>query len=116
MFKVDVKVELSDIDGKVGNALDHGQFKLDQMVLSDSNYYIPKDQGYLEESSLTHSKPGEGEVVWQTPYARRHYYNPQYNFSKDKNSNAQGLWFEAAKAKNLRTWLDQAEKETKKNI
>lgn len=116
MFKVDVKVELSDIDGKVGNALDHGQFKLDQMVLSDSNYYIPKDQGYLEESSLTHSKPGEGEVVWQTPYARRLYWNPQYDFSTDKNPNARGLWFEAAKSEKLNEWLNQSSKETKKHI
>ena len=40
----------------------------------------------------------KGKVIWQTPYARRLFYNPQYNFSKDANPNARGLWAEHAKS------------------
>lgn len=105
-----------NVDKKVGSALNAGQFKLDEMVLADSNYYIPKDNGYLEVSGITHSNIGKGEIAWQEPYARRLYYNPHYNFSKDKNPNAQGLWFEAAKAKNLKKWLEISNKETKNNL
>ena len=34
-------------------------------------------------------------VVFDTPYARRLYWHPEYNFRKDKNPNAQGKWMES---------------------
>lgn len=33
-------------------------------------------------------------VVSEAPYARKMYFHPEYNFKKDKNANAGGLWFE----------------------
>lgn len=111
-----VKIDMGDIAKKVENSVDHSQFALDQQVLKDSNFYIPKDQGYLEQSSLLHSKIGEGNLVWRTPYARPLYWNPQYNFSKDRNPNARGLWFEAAKSTRLQNWLKVAKSEVKKRF
>ncbi|WP_121605518.1 minor capsid protein [Virgibacillus sp. Bac332] len=116
MFKVKVDFDTKKVNKKVDDALGYGQFVLDNLVLKDSNYYIPKDYGYLEESGISHSKIGEGEVAWDTPYARKLYYNPQYNFSKDKNPNARGLWFESAKAKDLKRWLNEAQKATRSKI
>jgi hypothetical protein len=116
MFKVKVQFNPQKAIKKIDGALEYGQFVLDSNVLKDSNYYIPKDHGYLEESGLTNSKIGKGEVAWNTPYARPLYYNPQYNFSTDKNPNARGLWFEAAKAEKLKQWLDDAEKATRSKI
>ena len=29
-----------------------------------------------------------------TPYARRLYFHPEYNFNQDKNAHAGGLWFQ----------------------
>jgi hypothetical protein len=81
------------------------QFALDQQVIKDANMYVPEDTGNLKGSALLASPIGEGKVIWNTPYARRLYYNPEYNFSKDKNPNAQGLWFEAAKARNKAQWI-----------
>lgn len=78
---------------------------LTEQVLIDSNFYIPKDTGQLESSSLIHSNYDKGEVVWATPYAKKLYWNPQYNFSTDINPNARGLWFEAAKKKQLKNWV-----------
>ncbi|MCD3473309.1 minor capsid protein, partial [Streptococcus equi subsp. equi] len=52
----------------------------------------------------------ERSVSWHTPYARRLYYNPQYNFSKDKNPNAQGKWFEVAKANHAEHWYELTKK------
>lgn len=45
---------------------------------------------------------GEVYVVHSTPYARRLYFHPEYNFRTDRNPNAQGLW--------LRHWMDGGEK------
>jgi hypothetical protein len=33
-------------------------------------------------------------VGFNTPYARRLYYHPEYNFRTDKNPNAQGRWMD----------------------
>lgn len=32
--------------------------------------------------------------IGDTPYARRLYFHPEYNFQKVNNPNAQGLWAE----------------------
>lgn len=108
MFKM--KVDLMDIPKRLEKGGKQAQFNLDEAVLKDSNYFIPKDEGYLEESGVRYTNPGDGEVIWQTPYARRLYYNPQYSFSTDTNPNAQGLWFEAAKSEFKSEWIEQAEK------
>lgn len=34
------------------------------------------------------------KIVSDTPYARRLYFHPEYNFSKDGNPHAGGEWFE----------------------
>lgn len=104
------KVDLSNIKKKSQQALLQAQRQLDNDVLKDSNFYVPNDLGNLEASGILHSKLGDGEITWQTPYARRLYYNPEYNFSKDKNPNAQGLWFEAAKSANRDKWVEDAKK------
>lgn len=33
-------------------------------------------------------------VVSESPYARRLYFHPEYNFRKHRNANAGGLWFD----------------------
>ena len=113
---LNLKFEWFNIDKRLDQATMLSQTFLDNEVLKDSNYYIPMDKGILMESGIMHTKPGTGEVRWQAPQARRLYYNPQYNFSKDRNPNAQGLWFEAAKANNLNDWIKGAEEAFKKGF
>lgn len=113
---LNIKVEWFDIGKKLGQSTAMSQAFLDNEVLKDSNYYVPMSEGFLRDSSITHSKIGSGEVKWETPYARRLYYNPQYNFSKDKNPNARGLWFEEAKAQNLDDWIKGAEEAFKEGF
>lgn len=113
MIRLNVQVDTSVIESKVIEATQKAQFALDQQVLKDSNYFIPKDTGELERSSIRFSRPGEGHIEYNTPYARRLYYNPQYNFSHDVNPNATGLWFEEAKARNIMDWKRIVENEIK---
>jgi len=40
------------------------------------------------------SKSGKVSLVNSTPYARRLYYHPEYNFNKTFHSNAGAGWFE----------------------
>lgn len=59
---------------------------------------MPMDTGELQNNStfVDDSKKNSGIVrlVSDTPYARRLYFHPEYNFKKDKNPNAGGQWFE----------------------
>lgn len=59
---------------------------------------MPFDTGAMQNRStfIDSSKKAKGKVsiVSDTPYARKMYYHPEYNFKKDKNPNAGGMWFE----------------------
>lgn len=59
---------------------------------------MPYDTGEMQNRSTfvddSNKNRGEVRIVTDTPYARRMYNHPEYNFQKDKNANAGGLWFE----------------------
>lgn len=58
---------------------------------------VPKDVGTLERSAyIDRGSLGQGKtgVGFNTPYARRLYWHPEYNFRTDKNPNAQGKWMQ----------------------
>ncbi|PEQ01561.1 minor capsid protein [Bacillus wiedmannii] len=116
MIRVNIRVDTPAIEGKVIEAVGKAQFALDEQVLKDSNFYIPKDTGELERSSIRFSRPGEGHLEWNTPYARKLYWNPQFDFSHDVNPNAVGLWFEHSKARNVMDWVRIVDNETKRNL
>lgn len=59
---------------------------------------VPKQSGELERSGLVDTsqiESGKVGIIFDTPYARRLYWHPEYNFRKDKNVNAQGKWMQA---------------------
>lgn len=59
---------------------------------------IPFRTGHLQNDSTfpDYSGAGEGytEIVSSTPYARRLYYHPEYDFNREENPNAKAGWFE----------------------
>lgn len=59
---------------------------------------MPRDTGTLQGEStfVDYSRSGEGKVaiISSTPYARRLYFHPEYNFSTKENPNAKGKWYE----------------------
>lgn len=91
----------SVVKTRLEKRINKAQFMLDQQVLKDSNYYIPKDTGDLESSGIYGQQLGQ--VEWNSIYARKQYYEDN-NKSKDKNPNASMKWFEVAKAKELQNW------------
>lgn len=68
---------------------------------------MPFDTGALQNRSMsvdsTKAPQGRVRLVTDTPYARRLYFHPEYNFRQDKNPNAQGKWLE--------TYISGAKKE-----
>lgn len=59
---------------------------------------FPFDTGNLQNESTfvdySQSKNGKVALVSNTPYARRLYYHPEYNFQTKENPNAKGMWYE----------------------
>lgn len=59
---------------------------------------FPRDTGHLQNEStyVDYSKSNEGKVtiVSSTPYARRLYFHPEYDFQKTANPHAKGRWYE----------------------
>lgn len=66
---------------------------------------VPKDTGALEESVAIGVKNNAGFISYNTPYARRLYYHPEYNFRTDKNPNAQGRWLDPFIHGEKKKWL-----------
>lgn len=58
---------------------------------------VPMDVGTLQESGYVNtdeSSQGSVKITFNTPYARRLYFHPEYNFRTDNNPNAKGKWME----------------------
>lgn len=58
---------------------------------------VPKDTSTLENSGFVDTTGiswGYLRIMFDTPYARRLYWHPEYNFRHDKNPNAKGLWMQ----------------------
>lgn len=68
---------------------------------------VPMDKGTLSGEAFfcdySDSSKGNVRLVHSTPYARRLYFHPEYHFSKEEHSNAQGEWF--------KDWADGGKKE-----
>lgn len=58
-----------------------------------------------ESTFVDYSNSSKGTVtlVSSTPYARRLYYHPEYNFKTHENTNAKGKWYA--------DWIDGEEKD-----
>lgn len=58
---------------------------------------MPFDTGNLQNESTfidaSNSSNGTVSLVSSTPYARRLYFHPEYNFKRDENPNAKGEWY-----------------------
>lgn len=58
---------------------------------------MPFDSGNLQNESTfadySESKNGRVRLISSTPYARRLYYHPEYDYQTDENPFAGGEWY-----------------------
>lgn len=58
---------------------------------------MPFDVGVLQQDNtfvdISNSRNGEVRIVSSTPYARRLYFHPEYNYQTEENTFAGGEWF-----------------------
>lgn len=105
-MKVTIKINQANIKKIQEAAIKALPDTLDAMVTEINNMQVvPKDIGSLEESVATGAENSEGYISYNTPYARRLYYHPEYNFRQDKNPNAQGRWLDPFIHGEKKKWL-----------
>ena len=63
----------------------------DSQTMPINTRNLHNDSTFLDDSQ---KEQGRVSVVSSTPYARRLYYHPEYNFRTTNNRNAGGKWFE----------------------
>ena len=85
---------------------------LSEEILADCNEYCKEDQHTLIDSSLVHSRPAEGLLVWQTPYAKRQYWEIKTSLTPGRT----WKWCETAKSKCLSRWQRLARKGMRDNL
>lgn len=97
--KVTIKLDRAKINTII-NAKNKALEETTEVILSDikTSAVVPKDTGELERSGfvdLSRLDDGITSIIFDTPYARRLYWHPEYNFRQDKNINAQGRWMQS---------------------
>lgn len=69
---------------------------------------VPFDTGHMQNDSMFIDDTKSKKYVLlrvDTPYARKMYFHPEYNFKRNKNANAQGQWFTSWISGNKKLYL-----------
>ena len=81
---------------------------LDSQIIKDTNLYVPMRTGMLASSPARSSKVGE--IVYDTPYAKKQYYNDGATFNRSLHPHAGPRWLERSKAIWLPKWIELVRK------
>lgn len=102
-----ITISKSQVKAKVTDAWKAGLFGLTTEILADCNEYVKRSPEHtMRDSSLIHSKPSEGLIVWETPYAKRQYWEIKTALTPGTT----WRWIETAKRKHLAQWQKLAQR------
>ena len=99
-------ISKSQLMAKIQGAWDRGLYALSTEILADCNEYVKVDKRTLRNSSLLHSQPDKGLLVWETPYAKRQYWEIQTSLTPGTT----WKWCETAKRKHKDQWQKKAQR------
>ena len=63
----------------------------DEQMMPFNTGNLQNDSTFIDDSQ---KMQGRVSIVSSTPYARRLYFHPEYNFRRNNNARAGGKWFE----------------------
>ena len=92
-----------ELNYSVLNMLDNAQFEALAQTADATltelrdRQVMPFDTGNLQNDStfVDASQKTTVSIVSSTPYARRLYFHPEYNYRRGNNASAGGKWFES---------------------
>ena len=112
---VTIKFDKDRCVTRITNTFNSNLGMLSGEILADCNEYCKMDTGMLIASSLIHSQLDKGLLIWNTPYARRQYYEIR-TASTDYHKLATWRWCEAAKNRWRDKWARQAQALLRRNL
>lgn len=92
-----IKLNMGVINQLDSNAKRALKYTTDALLTEIKNSQVmPFDTGNLQNESTfadySQLEQGVTSIISDTPYARRLYFHPEYNFSREENIAAGGLW------------------------
>ena len=109
---VKIAIDPNKVGVRVMGAWNDGLAKLSEQILQDCNQYVKIDHHILEASSRSHSRPQEGKLIWETPYAKRQYWEIKTSLTPGRT----WKWCETAKRKHKERWQKLAERALRDNL
>jgi hypothetical protein len=101
-----IQIDPNKVGLKVQGAWKESLLPLSAQILGDCNQYVKVDQHTLESSSYAASDLNNGKLVWDTPYAKRQYWEIKTSLTPGRK----WKWCETAKRKFKSDWQKLAEK------
>lgn len=111
---VKILIDPAKVGARVQNVFDSEVLPaLSEEILEDCNEYCKEDTHALIDSSNIHSRPKEGVLVWETPYAKRQYWSIKTSLTPGRT----WKWCEVAKRRWCKSkWLPNAERRLKSKL
>lgn len=104
MARIKVSKKLTGVGVRINDMTQKGQRAFVNQVYADTNRYAPMLSGDLRNQS---SIAIDGKsIVWNVPYARRHFYNQMVNYTTPGTG---PRWDLKAKSIHLESWRRVAE-------
>ena len=107
-----IQIDQNKVSAKVMGAWKESLLPLSAQILNDCNQYVKIDQHTMESSSYAASKLHDGKLVWDTPYAKRQYWEIKTSLTPGRT----WKWCETAKRKNKSRWKELAERRLKEHL
>lgn len=99
MARIRINRNLTGVQVRANQMIERGQHALVNQVYADTNLYVPMKSTDLRTQSQIASD--EKSIVWNTPYARRQYYNQMVNYTTPGTG---PKWDEKAKSIHKESW------------
>ena len=103
---IKIQIDPNKVGAKVMGAWKESLLPLSSQILEDCNQYVKVDQHTMESSSYAASDLNNGKLVWDTPYAKRQYWEIKTSLTPGRT----WKWCETAKRKFKSDWQKLAEK------
>ena len=101
-----IQIDQNKVGAKVMGAWKESLLPLSGQIMQDCNKYVKVDSHAMELSSGAASDLHNGKIVWDTPYAKRQYWEIKTSLTPGRT----WKWCETAKRKFKSDWQKLAEK------
>ena len=106
--KVSITIDRARIAARIKAGVEQMIPAVSEQALADCNYFAREDTRGMIASSETASDLQKGELVWNTPYAKKVYYTGIPSTTRNPNASLQ--WCEKAKNTYGKDWQKIAQK------